>query len=857
MKIPVTLLLVIGVSLFPFPSRADQVSGSLADVVKIMGPVSLSKVRDQATKDAKRTPKYRSTGIETKTFVGEYTTESDSVLLGLHCDDGSKVTIWRIGDDGEPVNPPLLEEDRYGRPQHMPDLNRSFHVLRIILQPHTRYKIQIKYSNVRYVKTVFLLLPFLTLRRDIDGCTLFTFVWKPNLMVDANRDGKVDIRDEAGKDNWIKDLGAIFSVNCDRDGDNRDAAGNPLPDAIFFDDDGNPHEVLNAPGPAGRAEIENAEDAKDIASLKIPRLGFLPPTVRVFLRVDELEDIQSIHVYRRIAAGETAVWGGLGSRVAGNPPQPLELDITPWVSETDDVVFGIEGLFFRNTGAINPFNGEIDITMEFREAGVVIASDRVRMKVAPWMMISHKSPSTELWAMSDTGGDNAAFIQGLNQTGQLQPVPGPGGEAGSRWFQDHIEIGYSQRPGAPETHVVFRLPYYHDSFPFPSPPQPGWPVTRLLQRNVGIFQLGLYIGDDATTPGWQAGSYGGNLEILPPTSTHKLGKIVVGNTRSDALWDFLTSQEVQSPFWVPTDWLEVGHVDEVFAFVGIQPKVVIADTTDAFALLDGIPPADRGRAVFFATGKMPESGVATADATAPNRIETGINHTGQTWRYIRIYSGAGAGQIARIPVGGLRNGFIEVDLVWDTGTTVTPDTIIGAPIPPTPAWTRPPRQNDRYVLMEGTLAWSNGNPAAITAQEVRDDTGLRAVNNLAQTQINTIRGTLDAEAGAGGLTFVKVPVIYVGEPVGFATGRSAIAFTPGLANMQQAAGKLIFPKQYGPRDFNGDDIFEKATKTRLQLVAPWLFIDDWSYYHCRGGEVHCGTATKRQFPSLKWWQNQP
>ena len=101
-------------------------------------------------------------------------------------------------------------------------------------------------------------------------------------------------------------------------------------------------------------------------------------------------------------------------------------------------------------------------------------------------------------------------------------------------------------------------------------------------------------------------------------------------------------------------------------------------------------------------------------------------------------------------------------------------------------------------------------------------------------------------------------MIYVGRRAGFAAGRSVVAFTPGLANLQVVAGNLYFPMQFGPRDDTGD-IFESATGARLPTA---VFADDWDHYHRNEGEVHCASATKRQFlksgdPLWNWWEAQP
>ncbi|MBK6799532.1 MAG: hypothetical protein IPG76_22865 [Acidobacteria bacterium] len=120
---------------------------------------------------------------------------------------------------------------------------------------------------------------------------------------------------------------------------------------------------------------------------------------------------------------------------------------------------------------------------------------------------------------------------GLDNSGQLQPAAADG----AQWFQDHIEIGYYERPGSEKSHAVFRLPYGGSMLP-------SWPLNRLLKRDVGVFQIGKNTGSRT-----RSGDFGGNLEILPPNALYSMGRIVVGNTQSQKLFDFLESQEYQPP----------------------------------------------------------------------------------------------------------------------------------------------------------------------------------------------------------------------------------------------------------------------------------------------------------------------
>jgi hypothetical protein len=627
------------------------------------------------------------------------------------------------------------------------------------------------------------------------------------LVADTDRDGVVTDADLAGRDQYTSTRGAIFSVNFDDD--NRD--GNP--DAVNFNDAGVPFNENRV--------IENAADAQDLAPLVIKALGpAFTPDMRVVLSAGSVEDAQSIHVFPSLTPGTTAILGSLGTRIGG-AAAATSVDITSFVSATQDVTFGVEGMFFRNLSA-NPllaFDGQIDLSVQVFQGPTLISQDAVRMKVAPWLMLPHTQESLQIWARN-AGAINASYLftsaaapgyYGLDYSGQLNTVTTG---FGTQWFQDHVEIGYTQRPGGPATQMVFRLPYFRGT----GSVQPAWPQVQLLGPNVGTFQLGINLGAGS-------GDYGGNVEILPPTAANPLGRIIHGDTGSPTLFNFFGSQEAQPPIQIPTRWLAVGHTDEIIGFTSTPNRLVIADAQTAYDQLEAIPPDKRGESVFFATGRFPQTGTSTSSGTL-TRIFTGMDLRGQNWQYLRIYDSAGsgsgaAGQVAHIAPGGLGNGFIDIDTVWNTTSKIVDPA--GTSAPSAMRWalvTNAPRQNrwfnipqagDQFVLVEGTRFWLDpttgldGTPAFVTAAEVLADDELRNLNLIdVQNTLNTVRSTLDnAAGGPGTLTFLKVPVIYFGRRTGFATNRLGVAFTAGLQNFQPLGNEYYVPQQFGPRSDSG------------------------------------------------------
>ena len=223
-----------------------------------------------------------------------------------------------------------------------------------------------------------------------------------------------------------------------------------------------------------------------------------------------------------------------------------------------------------------------------------------------------------------------------------------------------MEIGFTQRPGGPKTHIVFRLPYCYDTGILP---QPAWSLANLLAKDVGCFQIGKKI----SLYDYSA-NYGGNLEVLPPTIDNPIGIIELGDSgASNLLKEFLESQEVQSPkFDLPVGWLTVGHIDEVTSFLP-NGEVVVADTIKAWDIMEELP----DYSLFFAKGATPVGGTVPSNSVeimqcSPPivKIYTGIDHTAAgspDWKYIRIYNDSASGSGAKGSIGQIytkHNGYV-------------------------------------------------------------------------------------------------------------------------------------------------------------------------------------------------------
>jgi hypothetical protein len=726
-----------------------------------------------------------------------------------------------------------------------------------------------------------------------------------DLAVDTDRDGIVDpASDKFGEDLWDQKRGAIYAVNLDADG-NRTVGGENRPDAIHFTDNGTASDE--------DWTIDSVSDQEDIAPLVVKSMDGLPGDYKVILKVEEAEDLRAIHIFPAIKNGTNAnrTWGSYGnpSEAPWVPndanPDDLEIDISTWVNpnaalynETrtpagaGDYVLGIEGLVLAGmtvpdgslAGAPGKFSGEIALTVEVRDSGnMVLASDKVRLRVAPWLAISAQGAAQSLYIANHT--DNSDTRTGLADCGILASITLPVAEGGEWWFQDHVEIGYTQRPGGPPLQLIFRLPYYVAT------PQPTWPLT-LLGPGVGAFQ----IGNDAAL-GWTPGDWGGNLEILPPAGNQTLGRIIMGNMVSEGMKEFLRAQGEHlqvsdDSFGVVSDWLKVGHIDEYAAFLPRDDQghrvVLIADSRLAIELLEdeqSIPADQRHLRVFFAGDPSAQvlAGQVTANATG-NVIQVALDSvsgnqiTFSGEAYLRFYEGEAKGQVARVMFDSANGTAVVLEepvvgqaarwALWNTGDTFADyqeKVFSENGQSPLSNWVRAPLMNDRFVLVQGSLRWNPwvaggnviaaGMPAIITVEELLSDTEFRDINyRLVQEQLDLAAGKITAASGDEPIQFVPVPALWFGAyDATNDTVSGGVAFNPGPTNLQVVAGTAYVPRQFAPLNSASPptDIFESMIAGSVSLEC--RFLDSWNY-HRKDGEIHCATATKRESPTEHpWW----
>lgn len=417
-----------------------------------------------------------------------------------------------------------------------------------------------------------------TMRDTGDTRSVEIFVVRVTLDVDADRDGTVE-EDAAGKDTWefgAGKKGAVILVNNDDD----DADG-----FVDADDD-----VVNGP-----------DDVKELAPLVIRMSGPLPAGVDLVLSVS---DQSKVRVFDARTPGATAV--------IGPPSLPAEFTVT--TSTAADVEFGLEATQYPDLA----FDGLIDLVLTLNEGATELGKDHVKVRAAPWIMSSHLEATERLFVIAISGFNvppDSTFVDDIDAAAHAAGPPLTRASDPSftleldPWAQDCMELGYSRMPTQSFTVGLNAV------------------NPRALEILAPDQLLGHDFGLELSLPNATFSTFDshGNLEVSPPVTVggknFKLGRIYhgkggrPGEPFSAAIKAFLSAQRVQKPFELDTNWLRVGHVDEVISFVpsnvGKPFRMLFASTTEALRILRKLKDDGHGDLLLFAGKPGPEFGERT------------------------------------------------------------------------------------------------------------------------------------------------------------------------------------------------------------------------------------------------------
>ena len=332
------------------------------------------------------------------------------------------------------------------------------------------------------------------------------------VLTDTNRDGVVDDKDTAGLTDWSwRGLGAFLLANVDDD----DRKGR-----VDSSD-----QVVNGP-----------DDENDLAPI-IVKLSPDTMAKTTGILASVTTGAAQTHLFQKTSTGWTLVNGALPEFAS-------------------QIQFGIEAVKFADTD----WDGFVTVTVDvLGPKQSSIASQQVKMRVAPWIMLPNSAKTEVLYISSQT----TRLRPDINKVLEAAGLPDAQASSPSDqdiWFQDTMKIGYTQLPGRPAMHVVMngQRPNASDSL-----------AITLLAPDFGFISVGTPrqpADDEDYWMDWMS-----NLDVTHPVPGYPLGRIYYG--RSDrttfhpTIVKFLEAQEVQKPFSVYVNWLLAQQVDEVMTFV--------------------------------------------------------------------------------------------------------------------------------------------------------------------------------------------------------------------------------------------------------------------------------------------------
>ena len=328
----------------------------------------------------------------------------------------------------------------------------------------------------------------------------------------------------------------------------------------------------------GIDEVVNGEDdIADLAALKVPAIrGFEPEQHQVMATISPEAARDWIRLFSN-SDGYPVL------NTVGAESFELELDFR----EDQQLLF--EGII----GRFQEFDGEVELKLELKTIeGEVLSESTLNLVGAPVIFPPDTQDATTFFVVDLPNGreNNRSFMESLEASMpaeiSFQKLNG-NSYGGDRWVQDSMQTAYYAIPGAD-----------------------GRRISQLhLQTNRGSG-LQLFLPNEwlAENRGYVAPrgtesslNYGGNLEVVPPhvnaEEAFPLGRIVVGggaggtlegvehsDRMTTAQIDFMNAQGMQGPvIEVSSEWLAVGHIDEIFVF--LPRRNPVEGRKDFFAVL--------------------------------------------------------------------------------------------------------------------------------------------------------------------------------------------------------------------------------------------------------------------------------
>jgi protein-arginine deiminase len=411
---------------------------------------------------------------------------------------------------------------------------------------------------------------------------------RPRILADTNRDGVVNHLDESHKHDWTASRGAIFLPNIG-DSTHRCPAADPTGTPLSNNELSRCHDASGdrlIPASAAYAAPLLTVPLPDVSDNAVGRIYTEPAHTRDRVRLFWKENDWS--------TGYSTVWATVDPQVAFNA-----------TSLRNGITLAMDGRELVTDADV--WDGSVKVVFEVTD-GDRRARDFVAMKQAP-VLVHHHLQKAEV-ILSTAPGDihtvgsswQTHFVRDVKNAvnGDFPIVLF--NQSTDIWAQDFLEPGYASMPGRDgpiSIRVLLRSAQ--------STREAGRQVfSQLRSAGIGGFQPGSGSGF-----GWEEINSGGNIETIPPYTSREgkkwpNGRVIMGQHfgkyPADSMVKFLQSQKAQSPLFLETGWLAVGHVDEMVQFLPANTTlgftIAVADTTSAISLLRNANTSGHGNTPF-------------------------------------------------------------------------------------------------------------------------------------------------------------------------------------------------------------------------------------------------------------------
>jgi hypothetical protein len=297
--------------------------------------------------------------------------------------------------------------------------------------------------------------------------------------------------------------------------------------------------------------------------------------------------------------------------------------------DDDDVTLRLEAM----TGRTSDWDGVVRVRVSVEDGRSVVSEDVVTMRAAPVIFPDNLQAPRRLYVMDVPDGqdNNRALLAAFASLPEGVELTTTNAFAYDfdRWMQDNWEVGSQTVPVKGGVKEMITAMQHTRSYG-------GRGLENFVPGEWLSAGRGFFVPGGAET----SHNYGGNLEVSPPTAQDPLGRMLYGggtttlsgarnvDTMNPEQVGFLDAQEVQGPaLELSSEWLAVGHIDEVFQFVpdlspeGPHPfKVVIASPRMARDVLLALRAEGKGSSRAFATRRNSYSVDEMLDAEQFNAL---------------------------------------------------------------------------------------------------------------------------------------------------------------------------------------------------------------------------------------------